>query len=234
MPGEMSGLSPARSPANAHGVVRDDPGAAALSTDPVARALADIRHLTRAATLQLALDVGEIVFHHIFDADAQRVRRRGPKDASFRRLALHPELPMSATNLWRAVAIYEMSLRLPALTENPRLGVSHARAVLGLAPRNQEKLIALAEAEGWSVARLAQEAAQRRTGRGGRRRKTEIARVLDTLRRLTALPAAMVLDRSAVERLSDEDVEAGLETLREATKRLDTLQRTLRAARSRR
>lgn len=214
--------------------VSDDWRRASLAQDPVVQALADIQHLARVASLQLALDVGEIVFHRIFGGSAARVRRRGPKDASFRRLALHPELPMSATNLWRAVAIYELSLRIPTLTRSPRLGVSHARAVLGLPPSSQEKLIARAEAESWTVARLTQEAAGRRRGRGGRPKKTEIARVLDTLRRLTTVPAAALLDRAAIERMSAEDVEVGLSTLEELGPLLEGLSRELGRARARR
>ena len=197
-------------------------------------ALADIRHLARVASLQLALDVGEIVFHRIFDGDADLVRRRGPKEASFRRLALHPELPMSAANLWRAVAIYEMSLRVPALRRSPRLGVAHARAVLGLPSRSQEQLITRAEAEGWSVTRLTEEASAKRTGCGGRPRKTEVARMLDTLRRLAALPEAAVFDRAAISRLSAEDVESGIAMLRELSERLSALGSELSAVRSKR
>lgn len=209
-------------------VAPDDWRPGSLAGDPVLQALADIRHLTRAASLHLALDVGEIVFHRIFGGSAARVRRRGPKDASFRRLALHPELPMSASNLWRAVAIYELSLRVPALRRSPRLGVSHARAVLGLPPSSQASLIARADAESWTVTRLSEEAARRRTGRGGRPRKAEVERVLETLRRLSALPATTLLDKDAIARMSSEDVEVGLVTLRELSGLLAELARELR------
>ncbi|MCE7894519.1 MAG: hypothetical protein DYH12_33260, partial [Sorangiineae bacterium PRO1] len=85
-----------------------------------------------------------------------------------------------------------------------------------------------ADAESWTVTRLSEEAAQRRTGRGGRPRKAEVERALETLRRLSALPATTLLDRDAIARMSSEDVEVGLVTLRELSEVLTELARELR------
>lgn len=216
------------------GPERLDPRSDALHRDPVERALADIRHIARASALELALDVGEVVFHHIFRGDAAAVRKRGPKDASFRRLALHPELPLSAANLWRAVAIYELSLRIPGVTRSKHLGISHVRTLLGLPEDVQHRLVTQAEAETWSVARLEKEAAARRSGRGGRHRKSELERTLDTLRKLASIPTPRLASPSAVSALGSEDLEVALETLREIRARAVELERLLRRSRARR
>lgn len=202
-----------------------------LTSDPVEQALAQIRHIARVSSLQLALDIGEVVFETVFEGDVAALRSRGPKHASFRRLALHPELPMSASNLWRAVAIYELSRRLPDLRRTTHLGVCHVRAVLGLPPREQKQLLARAESERWEVSQLEARAATRRRGRGGRPRKLEVLKALDKLRGVAALPLSTFSDRKAVRRMSSEDVDVALETLNELNERFDALRQILLDAR---
>lgn len=212
-------------------IVVDDPRSVALTSDPVESALARIRHVARASSLQLALDVGEIVFTTIFGGDAAAFRARGPKHTSFRRLALHPELPMSASNLWRAVAIYELSLRFPALVSAQHLGVCHVRAVLGLPAAEQERLLNRAEKERWALSRLEAQAARQRKGQGGRPPKLEVLKALDSLRRVATLPMATFADEKAVKRLSQEDVQVALETLNELNERCVALHQLLIEAR---
>lgn len=202
-----------------------------LTEDAVEKALAQIRHIARVSSLQLALDVGEVVFETIFDGDAAMLRSRGPKHTSFRRLALHPELPMSASNLWRAVAIFELSRRLPDLPQATHLGVCHVRAVLGLPPHDQEQLLARAESERWDVSRLETQASVRRRGRGGRPRKLEVLKALDKLRAVAALPLSTFADKRAVRRMSGEEVDVALETLNELSDRFDALRELLLDAR---
>lgn len=213
-------------------VVRGENRAARATDDPVERAVTEIRHLSRAASIELALGVGGIVFRHLFKGDLELVRRNGPKEASFRRLALHPELPMSAASLWRAVAIFELSTRVPLLTQSKHLGVTHVHAVLGLPGREQEQLLGTAERERWTPAALRARAAGRRGGHGGRRPKLEILRALDGLRRLAAVPLETFGDRAAVATLSAEDIEVALVALRELDERLVALRALLREASS--
>lgn len=202
-----------------------------LTDDAVEKALAQIRHIARVSSLQLALDVGEVVFETIFDGDAVLLRSRGPKHTSFRRLALHPELPMSASNLWRAVAIYELSRRLPDLSRTTHLGVCHVRAVLGLPPQEQEQLLARAESERWDVSRLETQASARRRGHGGRPRKLEVLKALDKLRGVAALPLSTFSDKRALRRMSGEEVDVALETLNELSERFEALRQLLLDAR---
>jgi hypothetical protein len=113
------------------------------------RIVAELSHFSRAASLAMTLHVGELVFFKVFGGDIGRVRSRGRKDSSFARLARHPKLPFSGTTLWRSVAIYELTLRLPSLAKSKHLGVAHLRAVLDLPGELQEKLLRTAEKEKW-------------------------------------------------------------------------------------
>lgn len=201
----------------------------ALTSDPVEQALARIRHVTRSMSLQVALEIGEIVFELIFGGDARLMRERGPKEISFRRLALHPDLPVSASTLWRSVGIYELSRRMPQLARSEHLGASHVRAVLGLPQREQEQLLRRAETERWELSRLESHAATRRRGRGGRPPKLEILKALDTLRRVAAIPVSTFGDRAAVKRMTSEDIDVALATLNELDARLRELQKVLLA-----
>jgi hypothetical protein len=193
----------------------------ALATgDAIERTVAEIRHVTRVGTLALALDIGEIVFRRVFGSDVELVRRNGPKDVSFSKLAAHPDLPLSRASLWRAVALYELSLRVPRVKDSKHLGVSHLRAVLGLPARVQERLLTRAERQRWKVAELEAEATSTRRGQGGRPPKLEVLRALDGLMRVASLPLSAFGDRRAVEKMSREDVECAVVMLTELDERL--------------
>jgi hypothetical protein len=207
--------------------------AVVIVDDSVEKALAEIRQVTRAASIEMAISVGEIVFRHIFRGDVEMMRRSGPKDISFSRLALHPDLPMSAAGLWRSVAIYELSLWFPGLKNSKHLGVSHLRTVIRLPHGEQEKLLQRAEHEHWSVAELTNIVATKRTGHGGRRPKPEILKALDALTRVAAIPISTFEDELAVRRLSKEEVAVATETVQEIEKRLVQLRRMLNRRRPR-
>ncbi len=212
------------------------PGAGAglnrTATDPVDVAAAEIRELARLASWDLALGVGEIVFKRIFLGDVERVRDSGQRDESFRRLTEHPDLKphLSVSALWRSVATYELSLRMPDLRRSGHLGVSHVREVLGLPPKVQERLLARAERERWTVRDLTSNAASSRSGQGGRPKKLEVLRAIDTLFRVTALPVQTFSDRRAVGKMTSVDVESYVAMLEELEERLDALRALLRDA----
>lgn len=197
--------------------------------DPIERAVSEIRYLARKAALDLALEIGEIVFRRVFDSDMTLVRLHGPKHASFRSLALHPELPVSATSLWRAVATFELFQRAPHLRRSSFLCATHVHAVLSLPPNDQERLLERAEREGWAPNRLREQAAKQRRGAGGRPRKLEILKALDALRRVAALPVQTFRDEKALRRMTAEEVEAAMATLDELEERLRALRQALDA-----
>jgi len=199
----------------------------ALTDDPVERAVAEIRHLSRLAAVELTLNIGEIVFHRIYEADSEALRMRGPKDVSFRRLANHPELPVSAASLWRSVAIYEMSQRIPGVARLPHLGVSHLRAVIGIDPNEQRKLLQAASTNAWSVARLSQHVAEQRRGRGGRPRKPPILRAIQSLRAVADFPETAFTEPTDASEFGDEEREVVQETILRVRERCDLLERAI-------
>jgi len=94
--------------------------------------------LARGATLDFTLRVGKVVVDSLYDGDLTAWRSRARKDYALRVLAASPDLPLSATALYRALAIYELSQRQPNAWQH--LGVSHLRAVLGLPNETQNHL----------------------------------------------------------------------------------------------
>jgi hypothetical protein len=109
--------------------------------------------LARIATLDFAISVGRLIVETFYAGDIDSWRDRSVKDVFFRKLSRHPDLPMSATALYRSVAIYELSLRLP--TDHwTRLSASHLQLVLPLSRPEQERLLQLANTHEWPVRRL--------------------------------------------------------------------------------
>lgn len=117
----------------------------------------ELKAIGRAATLELALRVGKIVYERIFDRDTRRLREVGRGDRSFRAVASHPSVPFSAASLWRAVGLHRLSLKFPDILKREELGVSHLRAVLGLNSVQQQRLLEQAASERWSKGRLEEE-----------------------------------------------------------------------------
>jgi hypothetical protein len=72
----------------------------------VERVVLELNTLGRAATFEFTLSVGALIINRLYGGHLQAWRSRGPKCASFRRLAKHPSLPMSAGSLYRCVAIF--------------------------------------------------------------------------------------------------------------------------------
>lgn len=128
-----------------------------------------IRQLGAGNSPKDVLRLGEIVYRELYGGG--RALQQKDRHASLRRIAAHPDVPFKVTTIWRAVSVYEMSLRLPHLLQAPGLGVSHIRAVIGLEPAHQELLLTLATRERWTKRRLEQEAARHRSAdrRKGRR-----------------------------------------------------------------
>ncbi len=116
------------------------------------------------------LQIGELIFREIYGCERMFLKK-GTHHPSLRRLGLHPDVPFKVTTLWRAVSMYEMSLRFPQLFETPQLGVSHLRAVIGLPFDIQESLLRAAAQERWTKRRLEEEASRHRQGDRKRGRK---------------------------------------------------------------
>src|SRR4051794_34652916 len=120
-----------------------------VSDESIQLVVYQIGQICRDSSLEFALRVGAVVIHNFYDGEVNSWRGRGPKLHSFRRLARHPELPMSPAALYRCVAIFELCERLNAPARWRRLSASHLRTVLGLPPDAQEQLLATANKHHW-------------------------------------------------------------------------------------
>lgn len=199
------------------------------SDDEINIVVVHIRRLARSASLEFALRVGAVIIHHFYDGQVDAWRSRGPKSASFRKLARHPGLPLSAGALYRAVALYELCERLRAPSRWEHLCASHLRLVLKLPAHVQEQLLARANAERWSVKVLHEVVSEQKVSqrRGGRRPEPPIERGLISMRR------CMAEYRRTLEKLgalSRKDVESSIRLLEETRVFLDEVARTLHAS----
>src|SRR4051794_33626699 len=122
-----------------------------------------LNELDRTATLEFALRVGRLIVQTIYAGDLSRWRAFGERDISFRKLAKRTgiDLRMSATTLYRSVALYELCSRLSAELWRD-FGAAHLRAVLGVPEKDQVKLLSRAKAENLSVRELDRYAAAAR------------------------------------------------------------------------
>lgn len=198
-----------------------------LAAEEINIVVAHIKRLARNANLEFALRVGALIIHHFYDGDASAWRRRGPKVTSFRRLAAHPELPLSPGTLYRCVALYELCDRLDAPSRWTHLGASHLRLVLGLPSATQERLLATANAKRWSVKVLHQQVVLTKVARqtrGGRRAQSPVAKSIVFLKKCIAD------HRDAIE-LADKptrpDLEQTMALVKEASSCLENLSKYL-------
>jgi hypothetical protein len=164
-----------------------------------------INALSKAATLQVAFEIGEAVIETMYDGRMSQWRTRGRKELGLRQLASHPKLCISASTLYRSIAIYELCTRLDCRASLRHLGVSHLRAVLHAPHAEQGMLVARAEHEAWSVARLEREVTHSplpSQARGGRPRSPSYVKSIRRMGQLTEPEALEGLD--AVDSLEPE------------------------------
>ncbi len=169
----------------------------------VERVAARLKAIGNGETLNQVLQIGETIFRELYQGRRTRPRQ-GQSTASLRQLAAHPDVGVKLTTLWRALSVYEMSLRFPQLFERTELGVSHFRAVAGLALEEQRALLQRAAEERWTKRRLELEVARRpRDRRRGRRPLPKPLKWARELERLleTAPERCDALDPYAAEEL---------------------------------
>lgn len=147
--------------------------------------------------------------------------------ASLRKIANHPMVPFKVTTLWRAVAVYQMSLRLPHVMVFGDLGVSHLRAVIGLDPRVQEELLTAAHRERWSKRKLEKAAAEQR-GNGQRRGRRPAPRPIALAHEIERALDKFDLEHSAKQASLDPHANGrAIEVLENALSRLQRVIQTL-------
>ena len=184
-----------------------------------------LRRVCRQATMEYALNVGRIIIHNFYDGDISAWRGRGPKLASFRRLASRPDLPMSPVLLYRCVATYELCERVDALSRWGNINVSHIRAVLNLPDDLQVDLLSRANAERWPVRRLEELAS---AARGSRQHRHSSHRPL--VRAVAALSRALSDEVGQHSLLMEADAANVRRVLDRARKALQELEEALGSA----
>jgi hypothetical protein len=198
-----------------------------LSSDEMKLVVAKLHQISREAALDYAIRVGSLIIHHFYSGDTELWRYRGPKTMSFRQLANHPELPMSASALCRCVAIFELCERLNVAATWRRVTASHLRLVIGLDPEEQRRLLATADRERWSVQRLESEVRRQRacTGQRSSRRRKPALRAFE--RQLEQL----ILSTVTIEEAGSGVSHASLDERRRVSAALDRSIEALLAAR---
>ncbi|MGD0679019.1 MAG: hypothetical protein ABSC94_26745 [Polyangiaceae bacterium] len=199
-----------------------EPDDGEFSFETVEGAVRELNAICRTATLEFALAVGEFVITRFYGNDLAQWRSRDPaKHASLRKLSRHPDLAMSPGALYRSVAMYELSDRI-CVRQCRFLSTSHLRVVLPLLPEQQERLLRESESFGWSVRRLEEEVEalvvrdpSARTTRGGRKRRSKLKEVVQSLERCTtALNRYLTVD--ADDEPSPDTARAAMVAMREA------------------
>lgn len=174
----------------------------ALHRGEVDLVVRELTTLVREATVDLSLKIGRLVVERFFAGDALHWRQH--KQHSFRQLARHPELPMSASALRRCVGLYELTQRVGDLMCFERLGTSHFRAVLGLSSQLQRELLTRANEQAWTVTQLESRVSEVRNKQQGRRGgRPRVPPLVKLVRRLEPLAEATALQLSS----SDETFE---------------------------
>jgi CheY-like chemotaxis protein len=123
---------------------------------PVEVLLKELAGLTDQHRLDVVFATGQAVVARLYGGDAEAWRHRARGDSSYRRLEQHPALPIKASELYRALRIFEIIERQPLLL-NGSLTVSHFLCVLSLPGTAQDRLLHNAKERGWTVRELRRE-----------------------------------------------------------------------------
>jgi len=127
-----------------------------------------LESIPRRNSLGTVLAFGDLLLDEVFDGDMLAVRE-GRGSTTLREVARSGRLGLSASTLYRYVAVADLCRRL-GRRSFMHLGVSHLRQVLPLPTEQQETLIERAERERWTVQKLKAEVQRRRHEGGGPRR----------------------------------------------------------------
>lgn len=170
----------------------------------------ELNEAFRGGTMDLHLKMGQVIINRLYAGDLSAWRAHGPKEVSFESLAARTgrDLLVSASSLYRAVALFELTERL-GVSKWKSLGVSHLRAVLGLADQQQRPLLAAAEQGEWTVERLETEVSKLRGSENRRRGRPPLPAFMKTVHRIAkalARPARNLGGLDQIDGLSHTEI----------------------------
>lgn len=190
-------------------VAEDDEAGERSQLDDITHELA---RLGRDVTVEQAVELGRLVIERLHGGDISAWRSRGPKTHSLRAMARRGDLPVSSSALYRAIALYELSVDHGSLGRwtSAGLGISHLRLVFGLATADQRRLLDDAVHNGWTVADLERAAvatrkrSPKRSPRGGRPRLPRFVKSVNRLCKAAEAPNELFGDLEAAADMSPE------------------------------
>lgn len=158
-----------------------------LPDDAIIEVVDGIREAQKKHGFALVQEVGRLIVEKFYGGDVSVLRDRSKTDGSLRQLAEHPDLPMSASSLYRAVAMHELIERHGGVAGWKHLGPSHVRAVLPLEEKVQKRILRYAENHSWTVDRIEEAVRKARDGEerhgGGRPPLPKFQKSINALRK---------------------------------------------------
>lgn len=147
----------------------------------------ELHQIVRDSLLMATRLVGRRILEVVFDGDIEKMRQRGTKDDSLRKLATHPRLDTSATHLHQAVNIYHFIEEHPEFLDCQHLTTTHFRTVMPLPDELRISLLKQAVEQEWTTARLERmargEKKRHSNGKGGRPRLPTFVKTVNSLQR---------------------------------------------------
>jgi hypothetical protein len=201
--------------------LNNSPPMDATRNDTVHQTVLRLNALCKTTTMQFTLAIGKLVLDNLYAGDISRLCSRSRKEhAALRSVAADPALAMSASALYRSIAVFDVCERIGVRAWR-HVSTSHVRLVLALPVADQEQLLREAEVNRWPVRILEQQVAAIAEShplparRGGRKRRTRLRSMIANLHKQhDRLVELLGLDDEALAESSPESVRAAAEELR--------------------
>jgi len=181
--------------------------------------------LMQGAALDLAYAVGQLIIRELYGGSLVTWSEQGTRRPSYRQLCARTDLLLSPTALCRAVGVYALCERHGGRMSWPHLSISHLHEVLALQPSEQDRLLQLAEADRWTVARLRSEIRDRR--RKKRKGRPSILKTARAVQAFVKAGAEVLYDPKKVSRLDQETLDELSRTIAILRRELDLMSQAL-------
>lgn len=192
----------------------------------------ELHQIVRDSLLMATRLVGRRILEVVFDGDIEKMRQRGTKDDSLRKLAAHPRLDTSATHLHQAVNIYHFIEEHPEFVEHQQLTTTHFRTVMPLPDELRVHLLQLTVERDWTTAQLERAARSEKkrhsNGKGGRPRLPTFVKTVNSLKRYAHNPDEFFGGIDEVNQLPPQKARKLREIIGQLRAELDNVDQNLR------